>query len=127
MVNAYKHEIVDRDTGEVSPALVLKRTRVKWRFVMWSLNGLGGLATDGDAVLSHWRILAWLAHKSDSAGVIKITQAEIADGLDLSAVSVNQGIKFLSDKKYIIKDGVGRYILSPNHFHRGGRMKGDSE
>ncbi len=125
MVNGYQHDVVDRETGEIAPALVLKRLRVRWRFVMWNLDSLGGLAADKDAVLSHWRILAWLAAHSDSGGLTKATQAEMAEGLGLSAVSVNQGIKFLADKRYIIKDGVGRYLLSPKHFGRGGKMKGD--
>lgn len=92
---------------------------------MWNLDGLGGLADDKDAVLSHWRIIAWLIKHSDSTGLVRVTQAEIAEGLGLSAVSVNQAIKFLADKKYIIKDGVGRYLLSHKHFARGGKMKAE--
>jgi hypothetical protein len=123
MVNTYKHEVIDRGTGEISPAVVLSRKRVKWRFVMWKLQSLGDLAEDKDVVLSHWRILAWIAANSDTTGLVRATQAEIGEGLGLSAVSVNQGIKFLSDKKYIIKDGVGRYVLSHSHFHRGGKTQ----
>ncbi len=88
---------------------------------MWNLASLDCLAKDEDAVLSHWRIVAWIAGHSDSHGVVKATQADIAASLKLSAVSVNQGIKFLCDKGYVIKDGIGRYVLSEKHFNRGGR------
>lgn len=116
-----KHEVIDRETGEISPALVLSRKRVKWRFAMVNLVSYDALTMDENIKLTHWRVLGWLISHSTSSGLVRVTQADLAKTLSLSEVSVNGAIKYLCDAKYIRRDGVGRYILSSSHFSRGGR------
>ena len=61
-----------------------------------------------------YNVLSYLYGKMDSTYLIKITQSEIANDLNLSRVTINGIFKQLKENKFLIHDDsrIGRYYLT---------------
>lgn len=61
-----------------------------------------------------YRVLAYLYDKRDKENMIRITQNEISEYLDLNKSTINSNMKCLKDNGYIMQDEnrVAKYTLT---------------
>lgn len=68
----------------------------------------------GSLVNNNFKVLAYLYDHKDKENLVKITQAEIGDDLELNRGTINYVFKSLKDNGYLIHDDtrIGRYYLT---------------
>lgn len=113
---------IDCNTGEVMDGGTLvympQRIRLREGWFMTFQESLVELAKDREITGRSWRVLAILMAKLDFENYIHISQAQIADELELQPSNVSQAIAKLIKKGVILRGPrVGRvatFRLSPS-------------
>ena len=72
------------------------------------------MADIGILTTNTYRVLAYMYDNKDKNNVVKITQNEIAQALELNKSSINMMMKSLKEKGFVIQDEehLGRYSLT---------------
>lgn len=117
-----KHEVVDRATGEITPAVVLTKKRVDWPFAKLCLEASGSMGRDRNMTEMAFRVFHVLCCHMDYQCVVKLSQVELASDMGYSRQAVNGAIKVLVTGGYIQRLPAG-YKMKDWILHRGGRVE----
>lgn len=119
-------DVIDKCTGEVVSGRFRENGKTSWSFFMGNTDGYLVFAKQKPTSCDCWVLFVLLGH-SNHLGVIRMTQAEIADYLDVSRSAVNKSIHRLIELGVIVREDTCRYKLNAKMNRRGSRANGSME
>lgn len=99
-----KHQVVDTESGEIIPSILLHRPKWKGeKFLMIFQDAFAYIAKDKTLTLETKNVLLYLLSRLDFENFVLVPHVEIAQELGMKRPNVSRAVKVLVEKNIIVE------------------------